>query len=213
MRRKLKKEGLHCYKALDATFACFAQKAATAVILLFILQFCSQNAFAQNKPVAGIVKNSNGEPLVAVTVSLKGTHNATQTNSEGKYSLEVPSGNGVLIFSYVGLPPREVNINNRSFIEVQFAEEIKGLNEVVVVGYGTAKKATLTGSVSAVKGSEIIKSPSTNVSNSLGGRLPGLVTVTPSSEPGYDGSIIRIRGIHTLGNNNPLVVVDGVSGS
>ena len=212
MRRKLKKEGLHCYKALDATFACFAQKAATAVILLFILQFCSQNAFAQNKPVAGIVKNSNGEPLVAVTVSLKGTHNATQTNSEGKYSLEVPSGNGVLIFSYVGLPPREVNINNRSFIEVQFAEEIKGLNEVVVVGYGTAKKATLTGSVSAVKGSEIIKSPSTNVSNSLGGRLPGLVTVTPSSEPGYDGSIIRIRGINTLGNNNPLVVVDGVPG-
>ncbi|MEO7767294.1 MAG: SusC/RagA family TonB-linked outer membrane protein, partial [Ferruginibacter sp.] len=106
----------------------------------------------------------------------------------------------------------EVKINNRSSIDVQLQEITRQMDEVVVTGYGVQRKATLTGSVSAIKGGELLKSPATNVSNSLAGRLPGLVTVTPSSEPGYDGSVLRIRGVNTLNNNNPLVVVDGVPG-
>src|SRR5688500_5060432 len=108
--------------------------------------------------------------------------------------------------------PVEVAVNGRAAVDVQMQGEAQGLGEVVVVGYGTQKKATLTGSVSAVRGSELTKSPAMNVSNSLAGRLPGLVTVTPSSEPGYDGTILRIRGINTLNNNGPLIVVDGIPG-
>src|SRR5206468_7850834 len=103
-------------------------------------------------------------------------------------------------------------IQNRTTINIQLKSINPQLSDVVVVGYGTQKKATLTGSVTSVKGSEVIKSPAINVSNSLSGRLPGLVTVTPSGEPGYDGSILRIRGVNTLGNNNPLIVVDGIPG-
>jgi TonB-dependent SusC/RagA subfamily outer membrane receptor len=89
---------------------------------------------------------------------------------------------------------------------------LQEMEQVVVVGYGTQRKATLTGSVSTVKGSDVMKSPSVNVSNSLAGRLPGLVAVNRSGEPGYDGSTLRIRGVNTFGDASPLIVVDGVPG-
>src|SRR5690606_38541877 len=86
------------------------------------------------------------------------------------------------------------------------------LDDVVVVGYGTRKKATLTGSIASVKGADLAKSPAGNFSNSLAGRLPGLVAITRTGEPGNDGSTLRIRGANTLGDNSPLVVVDGIAG-
>src|SRR5206468_7139102 len=109
--------------------------------------------------------------------------------------------NSTLVFSSLGYASREIKPGSRTSIDVQLQSTSQQLEQVVVVGYGTQRKATLTGSVASIKGTDVTKSPATNVSNSLAGRLPGLVTVTPSGEPSYDGTILRIRGINTLGNN------------
>ncbi|WP_153796304.1 SusC/RagA family TonB-linked outer membrane protein [Foetidibacter luteolus] len=191
---------------------CFSHVFSCDKLRLFFLIFfltVSSSLFAQTT-VTG--KVSSGDSVLAnVTVQVKGTSTATQTNDQGRYTISAPA-NGTLVFTNVGYGTLEVKIDNRSSIDVNLQATSGQLGEVVVIGYGVQKKATLTGSVSAVKGSELIKSPATNVSNSLAGRLPGLVSVTPSSEPGYDGSVLRIRGVNTLNNNNPLVVVDGVPG-
>ena len=178
---------------------------------VIILTTISMLALAQQRTVSGRVTGEGGAGLPGVTVSVKGTTTATQTDENGNYTLSVPP-NATLMFSYVGYGSQEFRLSNQSTVNLALQSLNEEMQQVVVVGYGTQRKATLTGSVSTVKGAEIIKSPSTNVSNSLAGRLPGLVTVTPSSEPGYDGSILRIRGINTLNNNNPLVVVDGIPG-
>lgn len=190
------------------------QHFSSALILIFIffVQFIPLRGLAQNETVSGTVIDDKGVPVAAASVMVKGTTRGTTTDASGRFSIEVPGRKGILVFSGIGLPEREVNVNGRSVVDVQLQGEAQGLGEVVVVGYGTQKKATLTGSVSAVKGSDVIKSPAMNVSNSLAGRLPGLVTVTPSGEPGYDGTILRIRGINTLNNNGPLIVVDGIPG-
>lgn len=199
-------------RAANETIARLKRKAVPSLLMYCLLQLFVLCTYAQNKTITGVVRNDKGQTLQAATVTLKGTTTSTTTDADGRFSMQVPSSNAVLIVSYVGFPNKEVNVSNLSTVDVQLAEDVKGLEEIVVVGYGTQKKATLTGSVSAVKGAELLKSPATNVSNSLAGRLPGLVTITPSSEPGYDGSVLRIRGINTLNNNNPLVVVDGVPG-
>ena len=182
------------------------------IFILFLTQFLSVATYAQNETVTGTVTDDKGMPVPAASVTLKGTQRGTTTDLTGKFSIEVPGRRGTLVFSGIGLPEMEVPVNGRATVDVQMQGEAQGLGEVVVVGYGTQKKATLTGSVSAVRGSELTKSPAMNVSNSLAGRLPGLVTITPSSEPGYDGTILRIRGINTLNNNGPLIVVDGIPG-
>ena len=180
------------------------------LFLLVMLTFISSAIFAQQKTISGRILS--GDTAVAgVTVQVKGTAIATQTNSSGNFTINAPA-NSTLVISSVGYARQEVRTNNRSSLNIHLESTTQELQQVVVVGYGTQKKTTLTGSVSTVKGTEIAKSPVMNVSNSLGGRLPGLVTVTPSGEPGADGSILRIRGVNTLGNNNPLVVVDGIPG-
>ncbi|GAC1420445.1 MAG: TonB-dependent receptor [Flavisolibacter sp.] len=154
---------------------------------------------------------SGDSALAGVTVHVKGSPLSTQTDETGQFNiLATPSS--VLVFTSVGYGAVEEKVNNRTVINVDLKNINQQLSDVVVVGYGTQRKATLTGSVSSVRGAEIVKSPAINVSNSLGGRLPGLVTVTPSGEPGADGSTLRIRGVNTLGQNNPLIVVDGIPG-
>jgi TonB-dependent starch-binding outer membrane protein SusC len=179
--------------------------------LLFpFLLLSSTLLLAQQQRITGKV-SSNDSTLAGVTVQVKGTSEITQTDENGRFSLNA-APNSTLVFTYTGHQSQEVKLGGRSEINVQLLKSNQSLEEVVVVGYGTQKKATLTGSVATVKGAEIVKTPSVNVSNSLGGRLAGLVTVTPSGEPGADGSILRIRGINTLGNNSPLIVVDGIPG-
>ncbi|MEO6637321.1 MAG: TonB-dependent receptor plug domain-containing protein, partial [Ginsengibacter sp.] len=185
-------------------------KKFTLVLLGFSLTL---GAYAQNRThVTGIVQDENGNPAANVSVVVKGSKIGTTTDTKGAFSLDVPGAKSVLQISSLGYKVEEVVVGNRTNVNVNLSTSTNQLDEVVVTGYGTQKKATLTGAVSSVKGADVIKSPATNVSNSLAGRLPGLVTITPSSEPGYDGSILRIRGINTLNNNNPLVVVDGVPG-
>ncbi|WP_237586642.1 SusC/RagA family TonB-linked outer membrane protein [Pontibacter russatus] len=167
-------------------------------------------AFAQGVTVQGKVTDESGTPLPGVTVLLKGTSVAAPTGGDGTYTINVPDGNGTLVFSFIGFAPQEVAIDNRSTVDVQLGADAEALEEVVVVGYGTQKKETVTGSVAAVKGAELEKSPAVNLTNSIAGRMPGVVAVNRSGEPGYDGSSIRIRGSNTLGNNGALVVIDGI---
>ncbi|HWK98992.1 MAG TPA: SusC/RagA family TonB-linked outer membrane protein, partial [Parapedobacter sp.] len=134
----------------------------------------------------------------------------TTTNDDGNYSLEVTEGVS-LVFSYVGYVTQTI-VADRQRIDVQLELDasMSNLEEVVVVGYGTQRRETITGSVASVKSAELMKSPTVNVSNALAGRLPGVVATQSSAEPGYDNAAIRIRGTNTLGNSGPLIVIDGI---
>ena len=177
----------------------------TLVFALFAFTLSAQ------KTVSGIVSDTEGMPLIGVNVIVKGTTTGTITNVDGEYTLSVPGDDAVLVFSYIGYIPVEVMVGNQSVINQTLAEDTQLIEELVVVGYGIQKKETVTGSVSSVKGEDIIKSPVANLSNAIAGRMPGVITLQRSGEPGYDGSAIRIRGSNTLGNNDPLVVIDGVA--
>lgn len=184
----------------------------TSTVLVFIfLNVFSINLFAQDQqPVTGAVSHK-GALLQGVTVTVKGSSVSTQTDAQGKFSINAPA-NGVLVFSHVGSAPKELSLNGQPNIQVELEAEDINLSEVVVVGYNAQKKATLTGSISVVKGADIVKSPQPNVSNSLAGRFSGLIINNRSGEPGYDGSAFTIRGLATTGNNDVLIVVDGVPG-
>ncbi|SEN62265.1 TonB-linked outer membrane protein, SusC/RagA family [Mucilaginibacter gossypiicola] len=163
--------------------------------------------------ISGKVTDEKGETLPGVSVSLKGTSTGVVTDINGKFSLNVPNASsGTLVFSYIGYTSQEVALNGQTTINVQLTADSKSLNEVVVVGYGTQKKATLTGSISQVKGAELVKSPQPNLSNSIAGRFSGVIVNNRSGEPGYDGSNITVRGLATTGSNNVLIVVDGIPG-
>ncbi len=168
-------------------------------------------ALQQGKSVSGKVTDSNGEGLPGVTVVVKGTTTGTITDANGNYSLNNFPENASLQFSFVGMKGQEVAVGSKTTINIALEEDAIGIDEVVAIGYGTQRKASLTGSIAAIKGDKLQKSTSANFSNALAGQLPGLVVISRTGEPGNDGSTLRIRGSNTLGDNSPLIVVDGIS--
>jgi TonB-linked SusC/RagA family outer membrane protein len=166
-------------------------------------------ASQQQRRVSGTVTDAAGEPVPGANVVEKGTTNGSITDIDGGFSLQVSPG-ATLVISYVGYVAQEIVTGESGVVNVRLLEDSKLIDEVVVVGYGTQKAATITGSVSAVNGDKLTIAPTINYSNALAGRLPGLVAVTSSGEPGSDNARFRIRGVNTLGDNSPLVVVDGV---
>ncbi len=166
--------------------------------------------FAQRANITGKV-SSGSDLLPGVSVRVKHSNQGTLTDNNGQFSLPAAVGD-TLVFNHISFVSREVAVQNHSPLEISLAPNSQNVNEVVVVGYGTQKKATLTGSISVVKGADIVKSPQPNLSNSLAGRFSGLIANNRSGEPGYDGSNIYIRGLATTGNNDVLIVVDGVPG-
>jgi TonB-linked SusC/RagA family outer membrane protein len=146
-----------------------------------------------------------------VTVTVKGTGAATTSDSTGYFKVMAPA-HGTLVFTHVNFGLLEMPINGHKVMEVTLEPLDKSLGEVVVVGYGTQKKATLTGSISTIQGGDMVKSPQADLSNSFAGRVSGVIANNTSGEPGYDGSSLLIRGLATTGSNNVLVVVDGVPG-
>lgn len=169
----------------------------------------------------GTVLNESGEavPSATIEVSAAGMEKkVTTTDKEGMFSFTglVAEKKYRITISSVGFQQQELKDyvlkpGEANSIMVRLQASAKSLDDVVVVGYGTQKAATLTGSVSTVKGERLQQTPAINMSNSLAGRVPGLVVVTPSGEPGGDNSTLRIRGANTLGDNSPLVVVDGIA--
>ena len=161
------------------------------------------------KRVSGTVKDANGLQLSGVTVLIKGTNTGVATDFDGNYSIDA-NEDDVLLFSYLGFITQEISINGRSSISVVMSEDVNKLDEIVVVGYGTQSKKDLTGSVSVVKGDDILARSNTNVSNAIQGAIAGVSVTRSTSEPGA-GNNITIRGITTLqGSNSPLILVDDV---
>lgn len=173
---------------------------------MFLL--CSMTLMAQRTITGRMTDASTSEPLIGANVVVKGTTTGTVTDFDGAFSIEANEGD-VLIFSYTGFTTKEMTIGSESTMNVTL-ESGQVLDEVVVVAYGKQKKVTVTGAVVGVQGETLKQSPAVDISNSLAGRLPGLVVIQTSGEPGYDGANITIRGTNTLGNSSPLIVIDGI---
>ena len=163
------------------------------------------------KKLSGIVRDESGEPIIGASVLVKGTKVGTVTNAEGEFSLDAPAS-GMLVISYMGFATREVPIKNNSNLKITLNEdEAQNLNEVVVVGYGTQKKASVTGAIASVTTKDLVQTPQANISNMLVGKMPGLIAMQRSGAPGEDNSTLLIRGVSTFSDNTaPLVMIDGV---
>jgi TonB-linked SusC/RagA family outer membrane protein len=162
--------------------------------------------FAQTKTITGTVTDKQtGEEIIGATVAVVGTAKGTATDINGRFSLPDVPANAVLTVSYIGYVPQRITVGNQSVVNIQLAEDVAALEEVVVVGYGTQKKATLTGSVVAVNSEQIMVTKSGNVQNMFTGKLPGLRVIQKTSEPGQFTNQFDIRGL-----GSPLLVVDGV---
>lgn len=184
------------------------------LLALGIQIFCTSSVLAApaelaEMRVSGKVTDATGEALPGVTIVIKGGKGGTTTNVDGNYQLTVPDGNAVLVFSFTGFTSQEVAVGGRSVIDVQLAESANALGEVVVVGYGTQRKADLTGAVSSVTSKDITGIPSTSIDQVLSGRSSGVHISNRSGDPAAPIEV-RIRGVSTTGNNKPLWVIDGV---
>jgi len=181
----------------------------TSGFFLLVLLGMAFTGYSQTT-VRGKVVNENNNPIAGVTVVLKNSSLTTTTDTSGDYSLSLPSRNGVLVFSYVGYTAKEAGVTGNN-VSVQLLPVDNSLGEVVVVGYGTQRKISVSGAVDKITAEAIEGKPAANLSQALQGVSPNLIIQQPNFEPGQ-GLSINIRGIGTLGNNDPLVVVDGIVG-
>ncbi|GAB2703320.1 TonB-dependent receptor [Mucilaginibacter koreensis] len=165
---------------------------------------------AQQTPVRGVVTDSKGEPLPGVSIRVKGTQVGAVTNANGEYSVNAGS-DAVLVFSFIGFNSQEIPVGSRSNINVKLAEQNSALSEVVVVGYGTQKRVNVVGAVDQITSTAIEGKPSVNLTQALQGESPNLIIQQNSAEPGAYPRI-NIRGVSSLNNNNPLIVIDGITG-
>lgn len=178
------------------------------ICLLFSLQAFTVSVTAQGIRVTGMVTEA-GDPFPGITVIVKGTSNGTNTEGNGRYNITVPNQNSVLQFSYLGYVTQEVTVGNRTVIDVEMQESTFEIDEVVIVGYGVQRKASLTGSVASISASEIQNIPVSNLSNALSGKLAGVRIQSFTGSPGTASSL-NIRSVGTWNNTDPLYVIDGV---
>lgn len=161
--------------------------------------------------VSGFIKDDKGDPMIGVTIVIKGTTQGTVSNADGSYSIGVPYGGATLMVSYIGYAPQEINVNNRTKIDITLIEDSKALEEVVVVGYNVQKKETITGSIATITTKDLKQSPTANINNALAGRMPGLlVNQFNGGEPGNDAAQLNIRGVSTYGQSGVIMIVDGI---
>ncbi|MRI01476.1 SusC/RagA family TonB-linked outer membrane protein [Kriegella sp. EG-1] len=178
-------------------------------LILFFSGILFSTAVAQTN-ISGTVSDESGTPLPGVSVVIQGTTTGVTTDFDGLYAISVDDSNAVLVFSYIGFASQNVTVGSNTSIDVQMKEDVQNLEEVVVVGYGTQKKATMTGSVSSVGGEALEKSSSPNLGAALAGKVTGLFVDTGQATPGADTPAIRVRGTNTFNNSGALVVIDGI---
>lgn len=170
----------------------------------------------QTKPtgrtVSGVVYDSDGLPVIGAGVMVEGSLHGTVTDEDGRWTLELEDDNVTLEISSMGYQRQSVAVKGRSDFTVTLISDTQYLDEVVVVGYGTQKKVNLTGSVSMVTSEDMASRPVSNMSSGLQGLLPGVTVVNASGQPGESGTTIRVRGVGTIGNANPLILIDGIEG-
>jgi len=171
-----------------------------------VIQNLNSDSF---RVIKGTVTNKNRESIPGVTVMVKNIYTGTITDRNGQYKLEVPIEHDSLTFSYVGMKRQDIALGKSSQLDVVLEPEIFGVDEVVVVGYGDQKKSDLTGAISSIEVDGTRKMPVAGIDQALQGRAPGVFVTSTSGSPG-GGTTVRIRGIGTVNNNNPLFVIDGV---
>ena len=164
----------------------------------------------QQTPITGTVMDDTGAPLPGASVVAKGTTVGTTSDFDGNFEIALPEDNNTLVISYIGFKTQEIDVTDQTDIEVNMVMDAAGLEEVVVVGYGTQKKTSLTGSISSIKGEDIAEVPAANISQSLAGRMSGVSMRPNGGTPGNDNPDIYVRGVVSTGNTNPLIVVDGI---
>lgn len=163
----------------------------------------------KNVKVTGNVADENGEALIGASVMVKGSTMGTITDIDGNFSLDAFKG-ATLLISYIGYTSQETSIDNRTSFKIVLKEDSKTLEEVVVIGYGTVKKKDLTGAVAAVKGDDLVAKKTTTLSTALQGSVSGMMVRRDNNAPGASASSIHVRGITTMDNSEPLIIVDGV---
>ena len=194
-------------KKASTFFRLLMRKSMLAAIMLLML---TSSVWAQNITVKGRLTGENGEPLPGVSVTVKGGRSGVKTGNDGTYAISVPQ-NATLVFSSIGYGDKEVPVNGRAQLDATLATNAGNLDQVVVIGYGTQRKADVTGSTVSVKGETLNEIKAPNIYNQLQGRAAGVDIVSNSSNIGAGGQI-RIRGSRSLsGNNDPLIIVDGMA--
>lgn len=182
-------------------------RSGLSLLLLLLAPFLS---FAADVHITGQVTDAaNGQGLPNVSIHVKGTQIGIQTDVAGHYALNVPD-NATLVFSYIGYESQEVAVAGRTAVNIQLKISTKNLTDVVVIGYGTQKRTSLTAAVSTLNTAEIANKPVVNLTNGVVGRAAGIIATQGGAEPGFDGANILIRGVGSVGSTAPLLIVDGV---
>ena len=181
-----------------------------ARMLLSVLGiFLCAGALAQNVALKGVVKDNTGEKLTGVSIIVENTSTGTTTNSDGEYSIEAPKGS-TLVFFFLGFETQRVEVGNRTIVDVVMSQAAVGMDEVVVVGYGTQSRRTITSAVTKIDGDLVKGTPVNTLGEALKGKIAGARVYSSNNTPGAD-PVIRIRGGSSIdGNNDPLILVDGV---
>jgi TonB-dependent starch-binding outer membrane protein SusC len=181
------------------------------LLLGLMILMGSAVAFAQSRVITGtVISNEDNLGVPGATVLVKGTTIGTATDLDGKYSISVPAGSSVLVFSFVGLRPQEVNIGNRTTVDISMEPDIQALSEFVITSYGDQSKREATGAISSVKGEIFENLPVQSFDRAMQGRIAGVQVTSTSGQPG--GTLnVRIRGVGSINaGNDPLYIVDGV---
>ena len=204
-------------KKIMRTVSCWTRSKLAMKLLTLLLLLGTVQTFAlsvpdgddlQQKRVTGKISDATGAALPGVNILEKGTINGAISDADGNFAITVASANSVLNFSFIGYITKEVAVGTLNAIDVVLEELVSALDEIVVVGYSTQARKSLTGAVSTVDAATLAEATSTNAMQRLQGKVAG-VTITNQHTPG-EGSTIRIRGMTTINNSNPLYVVDGV---
>lgn len=226
MESKLK---THLFMISTYMFKSKAKPSHTRNVLLILLVCLLQSSYAigasefslnsyfnnkntsilQENVITGIVKDSSGEPIIGANLRIKGTTVGTITDIDGNYNINAESG-AILVVTYVGFKTQEITVTQKMTLDIILEEDEEMLDEVVVIGYGTIKKKDLTGATSSLKGETLAERRTTQLSSALQGAVSGVLVTRSGDEPGAGASKILIRGITTMGNSDPLIIVNGV---
>jgi len=191
------------------TFLSLEKVSAAIADTDYAIEFPLENENQQTSITGTIISGDDETPLPGVTIIEKGTTNGAQTDFDGNYSITVQSAESILVFSYIGYATQEVKVGNQSAVNITLQPDLTALEEVVVVGYGTAKKETLSGAVEQVSAEVFEDRAVTNVALALQGQTPGLTVNRASSRPGNENISLQIRGVTSINGGSPLVVIDG----
>src|SRR5690606_26286843 len=178
-------------------------------LLVLLLMGTTNYAISQTSSVSGTVQDENNEPLPGASILLKGTTTGAVTDIDGRFNLMVSGDNPVLVVSFLGYLTQEIAVSNRSNVNGQLVGDLSELGEVGVGGYGNQKKSDLTGAISTLGGRDLAERRTPNISQALQGAVPGVMVTRNNNAPGSSATI-RIRGITTIGDSNPLIIMDGV---